>query len=85
MAQGYLKQYTEAETNFNSAFAVLQARITNVKKMEASAHIDEEVADLESLICEIQGKIQGHKDAAVVKMEIAGSGDCASGKIVSTT
>merc|ERR1712055_350216 len=74
MAQGSLKLYTEAEKSLNSAFAVLQTRITNIKKMETSKHLDEEIADLETLIGEIQAKIKDHKDESVGKMEITGAG-----------
>jgi len=75
MAQGSLQLYTEAEKSLNSAFSVLQTRITNIKKMETSEHLDEEIADLETLIGEIQVKIKDHKDEAVGKMEITGAGN----------
>jgi len=75
MAQASLKLYTEAEKSLNSAFAVLQTRITNVKKLGSSEHLDEEIADLETLIGEIQAKIKAHKDEAVGKMEITGAGN----------
>jgi len=75
MAQGSLQLYTEAEKSLNSAFAVLQTRITNLKKMEISEHLDEEIAELETLIVEIQAKIKDHKDEAVGKMEITGAGN----------
>merc|ERR1712055_1092987 len=73
MAQGSLKLYTEAEKSLNSAFAVLQLRITNIKKMETSKHLETEIADLETLIGEIQAKVKDHKDEAVGKMEITGA------------
>jgi len=75
MAQGSLKLYTEAEKSLNSAFAVLQLRITNLKKMETSKHLEAEIADLETLIGEIQAKVKDHKDEAVGKMEITGAGN----------
>merc|ERR1712055_625139 len=75
MAQASLKLYTDAGKSLNCAFAVLQTRITNIKKMETSEHLDEEVADLETLIGEIQVKIKDHKDEAVGKLEITGAGD----------
>merc|ERR1712055_146251 len=75
MAQGSLKLYTEAEKSLNSAFAVLQLRITNIKKMETSRHLEAEIEDLETLIGEIQAKIKDHKDEAVGKMVITGAGN----------
>jgi len=75
MAQGSLQLYTEAEKSLNSAFSVLQNRITNIKKMETSEHLDEEIADLETLIGEIQAKIKDHKDEAMGKLEITGAGN----------
>jgi len=57
-------KYVEAETSLNSAISVLQARIINLKKMEASENITKEITDLENLVTEIKEKIVDHKEMA---------------------
>merc|ERR1712058_135890 len=57
-------KYVEAEASLNSAIEVLQTRITNLKKMEASENITKEITDLENLVTEIKEKIVDHKEIA---------------------
>merc|ERR1711934_759890 len=48
-AEAALGKINESETSIKAAIAVLEARAVNLSKMELSAHLVEEIADLEGL------------------------------------
>jgi len=48
-AEAALGKISESETSIKAAIAVLEARAVNLSKMELSAHLVEEIADLEGL------------------------------------
>merc|ERR1719430_519917 len=73
VAQGHLKLWTEGERNFNSAITVLTSRMANLK-VTASDEVKQEIADLETLVVEIQQKIADHKEIAAGKIDVSGSG-----------
>jgi len=73
VAQGHLKLWTEGERNLNSAITVLTSRMANLK-VTASDEVKQEIADLETLVGEIQQKIADHKEIAAGKIDVSGSG-----------
>merc|ERR1719319_1642126 len=49
VAQAFAGSYAEAEASLAAAIAVLQTRVKNLGKMEASENITKEIADLKNL------------------------------------
>ena len=62
MAQALATKYSEAAVSLNKAVKVLQTRMENLGKMEASENISKEIKDLESVVDEIKEKIKDHED-----------------------
>jgi len=84
-AQAALGKFAEAETSLNSAAAVLEDRRANLAKMEPSAHISEEMEDLEELIDDVKEVMVEHKNMAFTEVETLKrklSSSSPSGKVV---
>merc|ERR1712055_919724 len=62
VAQAHSGDYASAEKSLEAAVAVLNARISNLKKMEVSENITKELSDLETLIYEIKERTSDHKE-----------------------
>merc|ERR1712013_187583 len=62
VAQAHLGDYASAEKSLRAAISVLNARISNLKKMEVSENITKELFDLETLIYEIKERTSDHKE-----------------------
>ena len=62
VAQAHSGDYVSAEKSLRAAISVLNARISNLKKMEVSENITKELSDLETLIYEIKERTSDHKE-----------------------
>jgi len=62
VAQAHSGDYASAETSLREAISVLNARMSNLKKMEVSENITKELSDLETLIYEIKERTSDHKE-----------------------
>ena len=62
VAQAHCAEYTNAEKSLEAAVTVLNARIVNLQKMEASDHINKELAELALLCTEIKERAADHKE-----------------------
>ena len=62
VAQAHSGDYASAENSLRAAISVLNARISNLKKMEVSENITKELSDLETLIYEIKERASDHKE-----------------------
>merc|ERR1711962_922448 len=62
VAQAPSGDYASAEKSLLAAISVLNARISNLKKMEVSENITKELSDLETLIYEIKERTSDHKE-----------------------
>jgi len=62
VAQAHSGDYASAEKSLRAAISVLNARISNLKKMEVSENITKELSDLETLIYEIKERTSDHKE-----------------------
>jgi len=62
VAQAHSGDYASAENSLRAAISVLNARISNLKKMEVSENITKELSDLETLIYEIKERTSDHKE-----------------------
>jgi len=69
MALGFLRQFTEAESSLVDAISVLETREKNLKNMEASETVDQELAELTTLVGEIKETIAEHKEMSKEKVE----------------
>jgi len=88
VAQAFAGSYTEAEASLTAAIAVLETRVKNLGKMEASENITKEIADLETLVTEIKEKITDHKNMKEETLRIgkeAGAGFTGVGGKAATT
>jgi len=88
VAQAFAGSYAEAEASLAAAIAVLQTRVKNLGKMEASENITKEIADLETLVTEIKEKIADHKNMKEETLRIgkeAGAGFTGVGGKAATT
>ena len=61
MSQAHCADYANAEKSLAAAVAVLNARITNLKKKETSDNITKELAELALLCTEIKERTSDHK------------------------
>jgi len=68
-AQAAMGRYSEAEASLTSAAAVLEDRRANLARMEASAHISEEMEDLVELIDNVKEVMVEHKNMAFTEVE----------------
>merc|ERR1712112_639144 len=64
IAQGFLRNFSDSETNLNQAISVLESRIASIYRMEPSEPLLQEVVDLEDLVEVILKKIYDHKIVA---------------------
>jgi len=64
IAQGFLRNFSDSETNLNQAISVLESRIASIHKMEPSEPLLQELVDLEDLVQVILKKIDDHKMVA---------------------
>jgi len=62
VAQAHSGDYASAEKSLRAAISVLNARMSNLKKMEVSENITKELSDLETLIYEIKERTSDHKE-----------------------
>merc|ERR1711936_388737 len=62
VAQAHSGDYASAEKSLRAAISVLNARISNLKKIEVSENITKELSDLETLIYEIKERTSDHKE-----------------------
>ena len=62
VAQAHCAEYATAEKSLEAAVAVLNTRITNLKKMEASDSITKELTELALLCTEIKERMADHKE-----------------------
>merc|ERR1719427_946244 len=62
VAQAHCAEYATAEKSLEAAVAVLNTRIANLKKMEASDSITKELAELALLCTEIKERMADHKE-----------------------
>merc|ERR1719187_2559838 len=62
VAQAHSGDYASAENSLRAAISVLNARMSNLKKMEVSENITKELSDLETLIYEIKERASDHKE-----------------------
>merc|ERR1711962_1120230 len=62
VAQAHSGDYASAEKSLLAAISVLNARMSNLKKMEVSENITKELSDLETLIYEIKERTSDHKE-----------------------
>merc|ERR1712010_31351 len=62
VAQAHCAEYATAEKSLEAAVAVLNTRITNLKKMEASDSIIKELTELVLLCTEIKERMADHKE-----------------------
>merc|ERR1712055_1037193 len=62
VAQAHCVEYANAEKSLAAAVAVLNVRISNLKKMETSDHITKELAELTLLCTEINERSADHKE-----------------------
>jgi len=62
VAQAHSGDYASAENSLRAAISVLNARMSNLKKMEVSENITKELSDLETLIYEIKERTSDHKE-----------------------
>jgi len=84
VAHGLDGKFEESEPCFNNSIRVLETRIANLGKMEASDNLTKEIADLQALVAEIKEKINDHRTMAKANAEgkvegtstgFSGSGD----------
>jgi len=68
------EKFEESETCLNKAKGVLEVRISNLSKMETSENLAKEIEDLNTLVKEINEKINDHKVAEKAKIEGKGEG-----------
>merc|ERR1711990_1117638 len=61
-AQAHCAEYATAEKSLEAAVAVLNTRIANLKKMEASDSITKELTELALLCTEIKERMADHKE-----------------------
>jgi len=62
VAQAHSGEYASAEKSLEAAVVVLNARISNLKKMETSDNITKELAELTLLCTEIKERAADHKE-----------------------
>jgi len=62
VAQAHSADYASAEKSLEAAVVVLNARISNLKKMETSDNITKELAELTLLCTEIKERAADHKE-----------------------
>ena len=62
VAQAHCAEYATAEKSLEAAVAVLNTRIANLKKMEASDSITKELTELALLCTEIKERMADHKE-----------------------
>merc|ERR1711990_316505 len=62
VAQAHSAEYASAEKSLEAAVVVLNARISNLKKMETSDNIIKELAELSLLCTEIKERAADHKE-----------------------
>merc|ERR1711962_1092528 len=62
VAQAHSGDYASAEKSLRAAISVLNARMSNLKKMEVSENITKELSDLETLVYEIKERTSDHKE-----------------------
>jgi len=62
VAQAHSAEYASAEKSLEAAVVVLNARISNLKKMETSDNITKELAELTLLCTEIKERAADHKE-----------------------
>ena len=62
LAQAYSGKLSQAEANLQSAISILEARMSNIGKMEESDSVAMEKIDLETCIQEIKEVIVDQKD-----------------------
>merc|ERR1711936_176472 len=62
VAQAHSAEYASAEKSLEAAAVVLNARISNLKKMETSDNITKELAELTLLCTEIKERAADHKE-----------------------
>merc|ERR1712002_89764 len=62
VAQAHCAEYAKAEKSLEAAVVVLNARISNLKKMETSDNITKELAELTLLCSEIKERAADHKE-----------------------
>merc|ERR1712055_128395 len=62
VAQAHSAEYASAEKSLEAAVVVLNARISNLKKMETSDNITKELAELSLLCTEIKERAADHKE-----------------------
>merc|ERR1719430_2083748 len=62
VAQAHCTEYATAEKSLDAAVAVLNTRIANLKKMEASDGITKELTELALLCTEIKERMADHKE-----------------------
>merc|ERR1719319_1908158 len=68
-AQAAMGRYSEAEASLTSAAAVLEDRRANLARMEASAHLSEEMEDLVELIDNVKEVMVEPKNMAFTEVE----------------
>merc|ERR1712226_1590805 len=62
VAHAFTSAWTKAESSLASAVACIEVRVANLRKMETSDHIASEIAELESLVCDIKSRVAEFKD-----------------------